>query len=409
MANWDIFHSDRLEAQRALSTEDVRSGIASGSIRADDLARPSGTNDPWIRVGDVSELTGTPSDTTAPGAISDAFPDPELPSGFTGETQEHEEHRFQFGETVDSATKSEPAETPSAPETPANLEHQDGDDALTRSDFDDDDLVELHFSGEHPSDESEPPPTRIENDPAGWSCSTFEALAADHDDSDVEDAGVEGEILDAELAFEEKDEQTVELPRPNPGLLPEPEAGDQFGPILDDEFDDDDRSAFPIDDILEPFDPLDEDEEAASFTLAADPTGESEDIDLTAMVDVAFQLVLFFLVTATTLYFKTLEIPTPEPDDPDAVAQQMRTLDELLEEYILVEIDPAGRIEIDQEPIAIDSLTDRLRQIRTDTLRTGMLLMADFSTPHRNAVLAIDAANAIGLQIAIAKPSPPEQ
>lgn len=154
---------------------------------------------------------------------------------------------------------------------------------------------------------------------------------------------------------------------------------------------------------------MDEDEEAASFTLAAEPRNEDEEVDLTAMVDVAFQLVLFFLVTATTLYFKTLEIPTPEPDDPDAVAQQMRTLDELLDEYILVEIDPQGRIEVDRSPIDAAALTETLRQARSDTLRTGMLLMADFATPHRNAVSAIDSANALGLQIAIAKPGgPPE-
>ena len=37
-----------------------------------------------------------------------------------------------------------------------------------------------------------------------------------------------------------------------------------------------------------------------------------------------------------------------------------------------------------------------------------MLLSADFATPHRNAVLAYDAANEIGLGIAIAKPQPPQ-
>jgi hypothetical protein len=35
-----------------------------------------------------------------------------------------------------------------------------------------------------------------------------------------------------------------------------------------------------------------------------------------------------------------------------------------------------------------------------------MLLSADFSTPHRSAVLAYDAANEIGLGIAIARASP---
>ena len=36
-----------------------------------------------------------------------------------------------------------------------------------------------------------------------------------------------------------------------------------------------------------------------------------------------------------------------------------------------------------------------------------MLLSADFATPHRLVVLAYDAANEIGMGIAIAKPTPP--
>ncbi len=40
------------------------------------------------------------------------------------------------------------------------------------------------------------------------------------------------------------------------------------------------------------------------------------------MVDVAFQLVLFFLVTATTVLYKSLEVPKPNPDSPAAAAAQ---------------------------------------------------------------------------------------
>jgi len=36
-----------------------------------------------------------------------------------------------------------------------------------------------------------------------------------------------------------------------------------------------------------------------------------------------------------------------------------------------------------------------------------MLLSADYQTLHRNAVLAYDAANEVGMSIALAKPSPP--
>ena len=63
------------------------------------------------------------------------------------------------------------------------------------------------------------------------------------------------------------------------------------------------------------------------------------------MVDVALQLVLFFMVTATTVLFKTLEIPKPSADAPPSGVTQgrSRSLEDFQKDYILVEIDPAAR------------------------------------------------------------------
>ncbi len=157
----------------------------------------------------------------------------------------------------------------------------------------------------------------------------------------------------------------------------------------------------------EGYDPLDEDEEAAEFTLSRDAPQRVEELDLAAMVDVAFQLVLFFLVTATTVLYKSLEVPKPNAESPAAAQQgRSRGLDDLEDDYILVEIDPAGAMKVDREPVAADmtALVERLRQAREKTHRKAMLLMADTATPHRHAVLAYDAANEIGLGIAIARP-----
>jgi biopolymer transport protein ExbD len=155
-------------------------------------------------------------------------------------------------------------------------------------------------------------------------------------------------------------------------------------------------------------DPLDEDEEAAAFTLSRGGPEKVEELDLAAMVDVAFQLVLFFLVTATTILYKSLEVPRPNPETPAAGAPQGKvpTLNDLKNDYILVEIDAGGAMRIDREPVAsaMPALVARLRSARESTGRKAMLLSADATTPHRNAVLAYDAANEIGLGIAIARP-----
>jgi biopolymer transport protein ExbD len=194
-------------------------------------------------------------------------------------------------------------------------------------------------------------------------------------------------------------------PGPAPG-----QPGELRMALVDEEDEDEDEDRPPGAASPEAGDPQEEeDEEAAAFTLARGPAGRVEELDLAAMVDVAFQMVLFFLVTATTVLYKTLEVPRPGPDRPPASALQApgRTLDDLRRDYILVEIDPAGAIRVDRLPVAAAALIERLRRVRQDTARTGMLLVADFATPHRHAVLAYDAANEIGLRIAIAKPAAP--
>ena len=164
----------------------------------------------------------------------------------------------------------------------------------------------------------------------------------------------------------------------------------------------------PIPPELETSDNL-EDDEASDFTLSRNSAERVEELDLAAMVDVAFQLVLFFLVTASTVVFKTLEVPKPNEDKPPEAAAQSRakSIDELEKDYILVEVDAEGGVKVDHLPIKADraTLVEKLRTARESTGRKAMLLSADFATRHRNAVLAFDVAGEIDLQIAIAQPT----
>jgi biopolymer transport protein ExbD len=153
-----------------------------------------------------------------------------------------------------------------------------------------------------------------------------------------------------------------------------------------------------------------DDEDA--FTLARGGPVTVEELDLAPMVDVAFQLVLFFMVTATTVLYKTLEVPKPSTEPPPGAVVQgrSRALDDFKNDYILVEIDSGGAMKLDREPIPaeMDTLVERLRTAREKTGRKAMLLSAEYTTPHRITVLAIDAANEIGLGIALARPASPQ-
>ncbi len=158
------------------------------------------------------------------------------------------------------------------------------------------------------------------------------------------------------------------------------------------------------------YDPGAEDEEAAEFTFTRGGAETVEELDLAAMVDVAFQLVLFFLVTASTVVFKTLEVPRPNPEEKEKgtsvqSSNSTKTIDDMAKDNILVDISPTGEVKVNREnaPNDFNGLVARLKKIKTDTGMTGMLLTADPTTAHKHSVLAYDAANELALRITLAQ------
>ena len=348
MPHWDVFHGDRLEAERSLTTEAVRAALARGDLVVDDLIRPAGETR-WARLGDSPEFApaAPPIENEAP------FEPPawaETPS---------------IGQGLDEPGWAAPVEPEGEPHPRDSLDRE----ALARV-------------------EREPIPG-----PGPSQVSDFELAA----DSDFE--------VDARPASDPGYPRASDAH--TPPVLPDEEAGGPGLPeLVDPEFD-----VYVEEDEVEPeeFDPQDEDDEAAEFTLSRNSVERVEELDLAAMVDVAFQLVLFFLVTAQVVLYKTLEIPRPNEDKPPEAAAQAKTrsVDELEKDYILVEVDANGAIKVDRQPVDANrpALVERLRASRQATARKAMLLSADFATRHENAVLVFDVASEIDLRIAIAQPA----
>jgi biopolymer transport protein ExbD len=373
MANWDVFHSTRLEVERGLDDAAVRAALAQGDLTEDDLIRPAGSGSPWERLGDRLDvlIVEPPASTPPQGSTTDVVPPPPRPV--------------------------EPPARPDATEWSTEILDRAG---WKEHETVEDDDVDIEALKSGPDFEQVDPET------------STPALLAFVDDEDDEDDDEEGlKILDDEEPAPAADayskpasagpilpplESAVAIPVPGPAPLPFDEEE------LEAEFDGEDE-----------YDPLEEDEAVAEFTLARGSAERVEELDLAAMVDVAFQLVLFFLVTATTVFYKSLEVPKPSAEAPPEAAQQgnANTIEEKMKDFILVEIDPTGVLKIDRQPVdgalTRESLASRLRKLREDTGRRSMLLSADYVTPHRLTVLAYDAANEIGMGISIAKPAAP--
>jgi biopolymer transport protein ExbD len=363
MPNWDVFHSTRLEVERGLDDAAVRAALGRGELTEDDLIRPAGSGSPWERLGDRPDILTAPepppAEPPAEQATADVAPPPRPYDATEWGTEILDRARWKDHEAVEE------------------------------------DDVDLEALESGPDFEKVDPET---------SAPALVALIDDEDED--EDEGLE--ILDDEEPVGATGsyagtgpilpplESAAAIPVPGPAPLPFDEQE------LEAEFDGEDE-----------YDPLEEDEAVAEFTLARGSAETVEELDLAAMVDVAFQLVLFFLVTATTVFYKSLEVPKPSAEAPPEAAQQgnANTLDEKMKDLILVEIDPSGSWKIDRQPVegglTRESLAARLRKLREDTGRRSMLLSADYLTPHRFSVLAYDAANEIGMGISIAKPAPP--
>ena len=123
-----------------------------------------------------------------------------------------------------------------------------------------------------------------------------------------------------------------------------------------------------------------------------------EEMDLTPMVDVTFQLLIFFMVSASFSLQKSIEVPTPDPDQKGA-SQQVQTLDDLQGTSIIVKIDSSNTVFIDDEPVAdVLRLSDVLRDKMRREQKTELLLTADNQSLHRSIIAVIDAANEVGMQ-----------
>ena len=421
MANWDIFHADRLELERGQSTQAVRSALARGDLRDDDLVRPAGTMVPWARIADIPELLAlAPEPASEPGPAAHR-PSAEIPRP-ADRLPDFEEIQPNLEEVIPPPKKHHATELPGSS------------------------MTDVAFPV---LEEPEPRPLRAPGTPVPSASSPAWVWAEDDEDEDDEDEDEDDlriiedqgdiEIL-ADDAFDEHgtgstgaaEKQATTQPAV-PGRSSEAhsrrvesrtvaEPHDGWEPSQDNldldviEGSRSSRVALPVvhsrdrdGTVL----PAEADEQPETeFSLSRSATQKIEELDLAPMVDVAFQLVLFFMVTATTILYKTLEIPKPSGEAPaGAVAQgRSRSLDDLKDDYILVEIDDRGAMKLDRQPIepVRETLVENLRRAREKTGRKSMLLSADFATLHRHAVLAYDAAIEIGLSIAIAKPQSPQ-
>jgi biopolymer transport protein ExbD len=130
------------------------------------------------------------------------------------------------------------------------------------------------------------------------------------------------------------------------------------------------------------------------------PKEKHEDlIDMTAMVDIVFFLLIFFMVTSMAPLEAVINLPTPQA--PDSAANNVQTVPDYANDPNLVTVtidaDDAVWVE-DQEALSEQDLRSKLRAAIADGERDSMLVQGAADATHGKFVMVLDAGAAAGMK-----------
>lgn len=129
------------------------------------------------------------------------------------------------------------------------------------------------------------------------------------------------------------------------------------------------------------------------------PAKHAEDlIDMTAMVDIVFFLLIFFLVTSLQPLESVMDMPTPESASGSIAPKSMSDY-ENDPDCVMVRIDDDDSIWVDDEQIfGDDEMRRKLRDIRRENAKIiSAMIVGSADGSHGAAVRVFDACAAAGL------------
>lgn len=121
----------------------------------------------------------------------------------------------------------------------------------------------------------------------------------------------------------------------------------------------------------------------------AKPVEEAE-LDMTPMIDVTFQLLIFFMISATFVVQKTLDMPAAQRDS--QAAARRPTLSQIRAENILVRLAKDGALTVDGQPVQPAGLEKAIRAAGKGRENAELAMDVDDDVDHQAVVAVIDAA-----------------
>lgn len=116
-------------------------------------------------------------------------------------------------------------------------------------------------------------------------------------------------------------------------------------------------------------------------------------MDMTPMIDVVFQLLIFFMVTTVFAVQSGLKVDLPQAATSDAPP----------EKDLSITISEKGEMDLNGTPVTLDNLEEQLRAQKDIFGSKVLIIKADKKSLHGIVVDVMDAAKVVGIdQLAIA-------
>lgn len=116
--------------------------------------------------------------------------------------------------------------------------------------------------------------------------------------------------------------------------------------------------------------------------------GSNSTINMTPMIDVVFQLLIFFLLTSILVAQPVLELVLPE-------AEHTKGKEERNEIHLFIQ--KGGKVFLGEEEVSMEDLSEALRNKMGNAVKKGFILSVDQDVPFRIFVRVMDIAKGLGI------------
>lgn len=109
-------------------------------------------------------------------------------------------------------------------------------------------------------------------------------------------------------------------------------------------------------------------------------------LDMAPLIDIVFQLLIFFMLTASFAYHPFLKVNLPKAT----------TKDQPQKEEIVVQVDKEGRISLNDQTVSLDRLKADLAQLLKTKAQKSVFIQGDADMAYKHFVSVMDVARQAG-------------